>query len=161
MGFGEQLVSLLAGSLLVVNAFERKSFSFSKAAVGAFLLYRGVTGHGPLMNVAAKAGHALSAKNINIKSSVTVNRPRSEVYAFWRKLSNLPLFMKHLQSVEEIDDKHSYWKANVPGGLPRMPPGTFTIVVTRQSRGGAKKSGTTGQAVHRHALPGSGAAPFR
>ncbi|HEX5025986.1 MAG TPA: SRPBCC family protein [Agriterribacter sp.] len=117
MGFGEQLISLLAGSLLVVNAFEKKSFSFTKAAVGVFLLHRGITGHGPLHSLVAKADHALSPRNINIKSSVIVKKPRREVYAFWRKLSNLPLFMKHLESVKEIDHKHSYWKSNVPGGL--------------------------------------------
>lgn len=48
---------------------------------------------------------------------MTVNRPRHEVYNFWRKLSNLPLFMEHLKQVEVIDDKRSHWVATVPGHL--------------------------------------------
>jgi uncharacterized membrane protein len=44
-----------------------------------------------------------------------VERPREEVYAFWRKLENLPLFMKHLIRVQEHDDIRSTWSADLPG----------------------------------------------
>jgi uncharacterized membrane protein len=46
-----------------------------------------------------------------------VNRPRNEVYSFWRKLENLPRFMKHLESVTEHDGGRSVWNAKIPGGL--------------------------------------------
>jgi uncharacterized membrane protein len=48
---------------------------------------------------------------------MTVNSPRTEVYAFWRRLENLPLFMKHLESVDELSDTVSAWKVRIPGGL--------------------------------------------
>ena len=47
-----------------------------------------------------------------------VNKPKEEVYEFWRKLENLPLFMKHLVSVTEIDSKRSHWEAKIPEGNP-------------------------------------------
>jgi uncharacterized membrane protein len=48
--------------------------------------------------------------------SVTINRPPQEVYAFYRKLSQLPQFMDYLESVDEIDRKRSRWIANTPIG---------------------------------------------
>jgi hypothetical protein len=49
-----------------------------------------------------------------------VNKPKDEVYAFWRKLENLPLFMKHLATVTEIDQKHSHWEAVIPGNIGKI-----------------------------------------
>jgi uncharacterized membrane protein len=47
---------------------------------------------------------------------MTINRPRPEVYNFWRRLENLPRFMEHLKSVEFLDPegKHSHWIAKGP-----------------------------------------------
>jgi uncharacterized membrane protein len=56
--------------------------------------------------------------NVNIRSSFLINKPRQQVYDFWRKLDNLPLFMKHLESVEMIDDTRSHWVLNC---LPVWP----------------------------------------
>jgi len=50
------------------------------------------------------------------RAAITINRPRSEVYAFWRDFTNLPRFMHHLESVEARDDRHSHWKAKAPVG---------------------------------------------
>jgi uncharacterized membrane protein len=45
-----------------------------------------------------------------------VNRPVDEVYSFWHNFENLPKFMKHLESVRIIDERHSHWVAKAPGG---------------------------------------------
>ncbi len=45
-----------------------------------------------------------------------MNRPVEQVYAFWRRLENLPGFMRHLESVEQLDDRHSRWRAKGPAG---------------------------------------------
>jgi uncharacterized membrane protein len=52
-----------------------------------------------------------------LRASVTVNRSREDVYAFWRDFRNLPGFMRHLESVEELDGL-SVWRALAPGGIP-------------------------------------------
>jgi uncharacterized membrane protein len=49
-------------------------------------------------------------------STVTVNRPIAEVYAFYRKLDQLPLFMDYLDLVEELDNGNTRWTAKLPGG---------------------------------------------
>jgi uncharacterized membrane protein len=53
---------------------------------------------------------------IEVEKSMTVNRPAEEVYGFWRNLENLPRFMEHLESVRELDDRRSYWRARAPLG---------------------------------------------
>ena len=53
---------------------------------------------------------------IHVTKSVTVMRPRSEVYKFWRQLERLPSFMIHLASVSEVSPVRSHWVANAPGG---------------------------------------------
>lgn len=48
--------------------------------------------------------------------SVTINKPVAEVYAFWRKFSNLPKFMDYLESVSERGGYRSHWVARLPVG---------------------------------------------
>lgn len=90
------------------------------AIAGGFLAYRGITGHCDIYKLAGKRKLPDTVKNINIKTLVTVNKPRHEVYAFWRKLSNLPLFMSHLKTVEVLDDQRSHWEAKVPGNIIKL-----------------------------------------
>ncbi|RIH82004.1 Polyketide cyclase / dehydrase and lipid transport [Calidithermus terrae] len=51
---------------------------------------------------------------VRLTRSITVMRPREEVYRFWRDLSNLPRFMEHLEKVTVLDDKRSRWVAKGP-----------------------------------------------
>jgi uncharacterized membrane protein len=51
-----------------------------------------------------------------VARSVTVNRGRDEVYAFWRNFENLPQFMKHLEAVTVHDERRSRWTAKAPAG---------------------------------------------
>jgi len=57
-----------------------------------------------------------SGKGLKMEESVTINRPVSEVYAFWRRLENLPQFMRHLQSVTERGDGTSHWCMKTSAG---------------------------------------------
>lgn len=55
-------------------------------------------------------GDSLSGK------SVTIRRPRREVYAAWRDFSRLAEFMDNVERVEAIDEKRSHWVVKAPGG---------------------------------------------
>lgn len=48
--------------------------------------------------------------------SVLINRPRSELFAYWRDFSNLPTFMHAIQSVTTSGDKRSTWTIKAPAG---------------------------------------------
>jgi uncharacterized membrane protein len=56
---------------------------------------------------------------MNATKSITVARPRSEVYAFWRDFENLPRFMQHLESVENMGGGRSHWVAKGIAGNDR------------------------------------------
>jgi len=53
---------------------------------------------------------------IHTRRSITINRPAEEVYAFWRDFTNLPRFMRHLESVQITGDRRSHWVAKAPAG---------------------------------------------
>ena len=48
--------------------------------------------------------------------AVTIDRPREELYAFWRRFSNLAQVMENIESIEEINAKRSHWKVKAPAG---------------------------------------------
>ena len=48
--------------------------------------------------------------------TITINRPREEVYAFWRDFRNLARFMENVESVEVSDNRRSHWVVKAPAG---------------------------------------------
>ena len=57
-----------------------------------------------------------SGEGTRVDKAVTIRRPVSDVYSFWRRLENLPQFMQHLECVTEHDHLHSHWVANTVAG---------------------------------------------
>src|SRR4051812_11578050 len=55
-------------------------------------------------------------QGVRVDKAITINKPIGEVYAFWRRLDNLPRFMRHLQSVTVQDDMHSHWAVKAIAG---------------------------------------------
>jgi uncharacterized membrane protein len=53
---------------------------------------------------------------VRVDESIVLNRPRGEVYRFWRNLENLPRFMDHLEAVTVLDERRSHWTAKGPAG---------------------------------------------
>ncbi|TAJ71035.1 MAG: SRPBCC family protein [Gallionellaceae bacterium] len=52
-----------------------------------------------------------------IGRTITINRPRDEVYAFWRDFRNLAQFLENIDSVEVLDDRRSHWVIKAPHGV--------------------------------------------
>ncbi|HWW64799.1 MAG TPA: SRPBCC family protein [Sphingomonadaceae bacterium] len=48
--------------------------------------------------------------------TVTINRPRAELYAFWRDFANLPTFMDNVARVNVLDEHRSHWVVKAPAG---------------------------------------------
>ena len=64
-----------------------------------------------------RAAAAVGLKpNIQVEKSVIIDRPASELYNYWRDLTNLPNFMGHLKSVTNKNEEGtvSHWVANAP-----------------------------------------------
>jgi uncharacterized membrane protein len=118
----ERTLSIAGGTKLALSGlkgiFKSPFASIIKIGAGGYLLNRGVTGHCALY--AGMGRNSTEPVNVNIRSTYFINKPRQEVYNFWRKLDNLPLFMKHLKSVELIDDTRSHWVLKLPLGVPAI-----------------------------------------
>ncbi|MBX5461492.1 MAG: SRPBCC family protein [Steroidobacteraceae bacterium] len=54
--------------------------------------------------------------DVFVEKSISINATPQTCYDAWRKLQDLPRFMKHLESVQILDDKRSHWRARSPGG---------------------------------------------
>jgi len=52
-----------------------------------------------------------------VRAVATILRPRDEVYAYWRRLEQLPTFMRHVEEVRETGDGRSHWVASAPAGM--------------------------------------------
>lgn len=50
-----------------------------------------------------------------VGKSVTINRPRSEVFAFWRDFANLPRFMENIEAVT-VNGNETTWTIRAPAG---------------------------------------------
>ena len=57
-----------------------------------------------------------TAPAISVTQAITINSPPAELYGFWKNVENLPLFMEHLESVSQVDERVSHWVAKAPAG---------------------------------------------
>jgi uncharacterized membrane protein len=123
----ERVISAIGGGILAATGLSKRSTGgWMMALLGGDLLRRAITGHCyfyEAMGVrTAPLGQGEETTSVpyelgvRVDKSVTIGRPRAEVYRFWRSLSNLPRFMKHLESVEQIDGDRSRWTAKAPAG---------------------------------------------
>jgi uncharacterized membrane protein len=124
VGWNERLTSATLGAFLLSsglnNLTKNPIKALAKTVLGGWLLYRGTSGHCSFYSSIGKTKGITHTDAVNIRTGLIVNKPKDEVYAFWRKLENLPLFMKHLSSVTEIDAKHSHWEAVIPGNIGKI-----------------------------------------
>jgi uncharacterized membrane protein len=118
VGPTERLLSVAGGALLTyLGAKGRSPGRWALALAGGALVVRGLGGYCLVKQALGRGATAGPATGLHITRSVTINRPRQEVYSFWRQLENLPRFMKHLHAVRQLDPKRSHWEARLPGDV--------------------------------------------
>lgn len=49
-------------------------------------------------------------------TSVTIGRPRQQLYGEWRDFARFPSFMENVDAVEKLDEMRSRWTIKAPGG---------------------------------------------
>jgi uncharacterized membrane protein len=112
-------VASVALRLLFISRGIKKA-SLLRTAIGGYLVYRGASGHCPVYSQLQRNKYTSKAESVNIQTTLIVNKPKDEVYNFWRKLENLPLFMKHLKSVRELNGEKSHWEVKIPGNVTTL-----------------------------------------
>lgn len=130
VGDGERVVSGIAGGALVAYGLKQGGIGGTLLALlGGDMLYRGVTGHchlydatgintatGDAGNLKSPYGKGWLSGKVHVTQAVTINKSAAELYQFWRNFENLPIFMKHLESVKVLDGSRSHWVAKAPLG---------------------------------------------
>jgi len=127
VGNWERVGSVALGAALLYFSRDRARRLPGARSTAAGLLWRGVTGFCPVNATIGRDSRnrkSLDTKQalggpagIHVLESVTVNVPPSEAYRFWRRLENLPRFMRHLSRVDELSDTRSHWVAAAPAGM--------------------------------------------
>ncbi len=65
---------------------------------------------------AAATPGVVEASDTLVGRTVTINRPRHELYEFWRDFRNLPQFMREIHQIEVVDRVTSRWRVSAPAG---------------------------------------------
>jgi uncharacterized membrane protein len=119
-----------AASIQLQNAQKRHPRSFaalrwSALITGGALAFVGLSRRSRSGIVLAAAGGLLSVlgaragagqRELIARSSILLNCSPEEAYQFWSNFENLPLFMRHLESVKALDEHKSRWIAIGPLG---------------------------------------------
>jgi uncharacterized membrane protein len=109
---------ILGGSVLAIYGLTRKGLGrLFLTGVGIGIAYRGLSSENLLeANWKRLILHTGATEPVEVKSAITVDLPVKEVYRFWRRLENLPLFLEHIESVREGAKGRSHWEAMLPTG---------------------------------------------
>lgn len=55
-------------------------------------------------------------RGVKVVRAVTIRRPASELYAFWRNLEQIPRVVRHPLTITRLSETESHWEVSAPGG---------------------------------------------
>lgn len=105
----DRLGYIVGGVALVLWALRKPSLAKTAGAgLGGWLLYQAWTGSNPMfrplgIRVNPHPAQAELAETLVVEETITISRPRNEVYDYWRRLENLPSYRE--SAVELIRDE--------------------------------------------------------
>ena len=119
-----RMASTIAGTTLAIVGYQRSNKALGLAGLG--LIARGTSGWCPVTaaldpgaqnDIEVTKRHLRGPRGVIVEDAITIYRPVSDVYSYWRNLENLPAFMEHLEEVRVTDRFHSHWVARGPLGV--------------------------------------------
>jgi uncharacterized membrane protein len=127
VGRRERLISAVAAAAVAAYGLRRRRSRRIFLPIAGALIGRAVSGRCPVNQMLGR-NSALDeepsspvtsvrrGEGVRVDERIVLNRPRSEVYRFWRNFENLPRFMDHLEDVTVLDESRSHWTAKGPVG---------------------------------------------
>ena len=112
---GDVMDLALLGRALRSNYGRRNRVAAATAAVAGITILDILAGQ-RLAHEPGPRPTARRRRGIQVRKAITIDRPRDEVYRFWRNFENLPRFMQHLERVRVLDARRSRWTARAPAG---------------------------------------------
>jgi uncharacterized membrane protein len=142
----DRLGYIVGGIALMVWALRKPSLGRTAGAgVGGWLLYQAYTGDNPMfrplgIRVNPQPAQAELAETLVVEEAITISRPRTEVYEFWRRAENLPRMRgSSVEVIREEAGETLAWRALRDGKLAHFgslalrdaPGGRGTMVAAR------------------------------
>ncbi|WP_236518535.1 SRPBCC family protein [Sandaracinus amylolyticus] len=119
LGEVERVVSTAVGVVVGALGLARGRVSGTVlAALGAYGVYRGVTGRCP---VSREISAAARRERVEARGAITIDARPEELYGLWRDLTLLPRFLRHVASVR-VAGTRSRWELSPLPGLPARTP---------------------------------------
>jgi uncharacterized membrane protein len=127
VGRTERWISGLAGAAMIGFSLGGKRLRAVLVPLGGALIGRAVTGRCEVNRLLGRnsargeerggtVARLERGEGIKIEQAVVIERPRGELFQFWRQLENLPRFMDNLESVTQLGPTRSHWVAKGPAG---------------------------------------------
>lgn len=105
----------VAGAALALYGLTRRGrLAAMLRTIGAGLLLGSRGGRLALPGIAP----ADRRRAVDIQKTLLIEAPIDQVFAFWSNYENFPLFMSHVQEVEDLGAGRSHWRVSGPGGVP-------------------------------------------
>ncbi|HUS19607.1 MAG TPA: SRPBCC family protein [Terriglobales bacterium] len=104
---------IAAGGMLIgYSLLKRNRSALAISAAGAAVLSRGIMmkrdpGVGILPD---------TTTSVDVHRTVSIQRPKRELYEYWSKAENMPTFMIDVQSVTQTAPDRQHWKMSFPVG---------------------------------------------
>lgn len=116
VGEDERVLSVAAGTLIATLGLSRMSWpGLLVAGLGGALVYRGLSGQCPVYSaLEVDTSQTAAESGVRVAQSFTIDKPREELYRYWRNFENLPTIMSHLKKVEVKEGDRSRWVAKAP-----------------------------------------------
>lgn len=104
------------GAVTLIGLARRDWMGAALSALGGSIVYGAL--RKPLSHFRHSRDAVIPAsEGVRVDETIVVDRPVALVYRFWRRLENLPTFMRHLVSVRQTGEKTSHWVARGPAGM--------------------------------------------
>jgi len=122
LGPAQRVFSISGGLALIFNGLKHKGpLGIAQTALGIAAAWRGYTGVCKLTHQLDQTAYehfmrkdAGWSSSKAVSRSVTINRPREEVFAFFLTPENLARLMPWVQSAQTLDEHSSRWTASGP-----------------------------------------------
>lgn len=103
----------LGSAMVAFSLINRSRFKLSGAMAGIGLLTRAISN----LRLKSVVGAGNHRHSVEIKKTVHIASPVSEVFALWSDYRKFPLFMNHVKEVHDLGNGKSRWTARGPAGI--------------------------------------------
>ena len=99
----------------IASAAAGVGLALGAAAFGAYVQSRKAKDHSPDDAPGFTGRHGFGKYDV-VGRTVTVRRPRAELFAFWRDFQNLPQIMENLEAIQPTGAGRAVWTIKAPAG---------------------------------------------